>query len=256
MGRSMPDYILTYSRLYGKNVWQLWLLNRGGLNFCTHSTPLRMPLPGSNIKHLAITWGAGIAQWLERRTRDWKVAGSSPCRSGEIKNSPGSTFCADSLNALAGKRSRSFCQKCRWQVTVKPYVCGFAWSDMVNACMVYTERAETAAVSCGTSHASAVSTPLRWIFKNALWKTSHSCRITCERSESDPEHKSDQHFLSLPLILGSVNVFSLLSISIPMQSFSFYLYMCIIVIINIVLVYHYVIYYNISLWMSLLLVVL
>ena len=23
--------------------------------------------------------GAGIAQWLERRTRDWKVAGSNPC---------------------------------------------------------------------------------------------------------------------------------------------------------------------------------
>ena len=32
--------------------------------------------------------------------------------------------------------------------------------------MVYTERAEMAAVSCVTSHASAVSTPLRWIFKN------------------------------------------------------------------------------------------
>ena len=31
--------------------------------------------------------------------------------------------------------------------------------------MVYTERAEMAAVSCGTSHASAVSTPLQWIFK-------------------------------------------------------------------------------------------
>ena len=31
--------------------------------------------------------------------------------------------------------------------------------------MVYTERAETAAVSCGISHVSAVSTPLRWIFK-------------------------------------------------------------------------------------------
>ena len=29
--------------------------------------------------------------------------------------------------------------------------------------MVYTERAEMAAVSCGTSHARAVSTPLRWI---------------------------------------------------------------------------------------------
>ena len=26
--------------------------------------------------------GAGIAQWLERRTRDRKVAGSNPCRSG------------------------------------------------------------------------------------------------------------------------------------------------------------------------------
>ena len=37
--------------------------------------------------------------------------------------------------------------------------------------MVYTERGETAAVSCGTSHASAVSTPLPWIFKNANKQT-------------------------------------------------------------------------------------
>ena len=29
---------------------------------------------------------------------------------------------------------------------------------MVHGCMVYTERAEMAAVSCGTSHANAVST--------------------------------------------------------------------------------------------------
>ena len=29
-----------------------------------------------------INMGVGIAQWLERRTRDWKVTGSSPCRSG------------------------------------------------------------------------------------------------------------------------------------------------------------------------------
>ena len=36
---------------------------------------------------------------------------------------------------------------------------------MVHGCMVYTERAEMAAVSCGTSHASAVSTPLRWILE-------------------------------------------------------------------------------------------
>ena len=38
------------------------------------------------------------------------------------------------------------------------YVCGFAISAMVQGCMVYTERAETAAVSCGTSHVSAVTT--------------------------------------------------------------------------------------------------
>ena len=41
--------------------------------------------------------GSGIAQWLERRTRDWNVAGSTPCRSGGriSSSSPGSTFCAD-----------------------------------------------------------------------------------------------------------------------------------------------------------------
>ena len=36
---------------------------------------------------------------------------------------------------------------------------------MVRGCLVYTERAETATVLCGTSHASTVSTPLRWVFK-------------------------------------------------------------------------------------------
>ena len=38
----------------------------------------------------------------------------------------------------------------------------------VRGCMVCTERAETAAVSRGTSHVSAVSTTLGWIFKTAL----------------------------------------------------------------------------------------
>ena len=49
-----------------------------------------------------------------------------------------------------------------------PYVYGFAGSDMVHGCMVYTEYVDTAAVSRGTSHVSAVSTPLRWILKNVL----------------------------------------------------------------------------------------
>ena len=88
-------------------------------------------------------------------------------------SSPGSTFCADSfrypfhssVTAVARKRSRSFCQKQRWQVTAKHAYTLRMWLDMVHGCMVYTERAKMAAVSCGTSHASAVSTPLWWIFK-------------------------------------------------------------------------------------------
>jgi len=36
--------------------------------------------------------------------------------------------------------------------------------------MLYTKHAETAAVSCGTYHASTVSTPLRWIFKKTRFK--------------------------------------------------------------------------------------
>ena len=41
---------------------------------------------------------------------------------------------------------------------------------MVHGCMVYTRSAETAAISCGSSHASAVSTPLRCIFKKTRYK--------------------------------------------------------------------------------------
>ena len=48
-----------------------------------------------------------------------------------------------------------------------PYVCGFAQSVMVHGLYgVHRTCAETAAVLSGTSHASAVSTPLRWILKN------------------------------------------------------------------------------------------
>ena len=57
--------------------------------------------------------------------------------------------------------------------------------------MVYTERAETAAVSRSTSHASTVSTPLRWIFKKkkkTRYKASHSYRTTRERNESAQEN--------------------------------------------------------------------
>ena len=120
---------------------------------------------------------AGIAQWLERRTRDWKVAGSNPCwNGGRIFFSRVDFLCwllfrypfHPRVTAVARKRSRSFCQKCRWQVTAK-----HAYTLRMWLCMkwhgawlygVHRTCAETAAVSCGTNHASVVSTPLRWIF--------------------------------------------------------------------------------------------
>ena len=43
--------------------------------------------------------------------------------------------------------------------------------------------------SCGTSHASAVSTPLRWIFKKRAIKASHSCRTAYKRSECSRERR-------------------------------------------------------------------
>ena len=76
------------------------------------------------------------------------------------------------VTAAACKRSQSFCQKCRWQVTAKHTYPLRMWLCMMwhGAWLYGVHRtcAETAAVSRGTSHASAVSTPLRWIFKNAL----------------------------------------------------------------------------------------
>ena len=74
------------------------------------------------------TTGAGIAQWLEHRTREWKVAGSNPCwNGGRIFFSRVDFLCwllfrypfHPRVTTVARKKSRSFCQKCRWQVTAK-----------------------------------------------------------------------------------------------------------------------------------------
>ena len=70
---------------------------------------------------LCVMSQVGIAQWLECRTRDWKVAGSSPCRSsGRIFSSWVNFLCwllfwypfHPCVTAVACKRSQSFCQKC------------------------------------------------------------------------------------------------------------------------------------------------
>ena len=72
---------------------------------------------------------------------------------------------------------------------------------MTHGCTVYTERADMAAVLCGTSHVSAVSTSLQWIVKNALYifkkKPTTRVELHMPRSESARErrialYKSDQ----------------------------------------------------------------
>ena len=77
-----------------------------------------------------------------------------------------------------------------------PYVyIGFALSDMVHGWMVYTEHTEKAAVPCGTSHVSAVSTPLWWIVKNALKKlvTRVESHVESARERRTPIYKSNHH---------------------------------------------------------------
>ena len=86
--------------------------------------------------------GAGIAQWLEHRTRDWKVAGSNPCwNGGRIFFSRVDFLCwllfrypfHPRVTAVARKKSRSFCQKCRWQVTAKTRI-HLTYVDFIEPC--------------------------------------------------------------------------------------------------------------------------
>ena len=93
--------------------------------------------------------GAGIAQWLECQIHVQKVPGLSPHRSCRIIFfSRVSTICwvlfwypsHPRVTTVTCKRSQSFCQTHRWQVTAKltctAYTCGFIWHDTINQCMV------------------------------------------------------------------------------------------------------------------------
>ena len=63
------------------------------------------------------------------------------------------------VTAVACKRSWSFCQKCRWQVTAKHAYTLRMWLCMMRHGAwlygVHRTCTETPAVPCGTSHASA-----------------------------------------------------------------------------------------------------
>ena len=86
--------------------------------YSTNSSVLQLPQLGSRI-----------AQWLEHQTRDRKVLGSNPAgrSSGRVIFSRVNFLCCllfrypfhPHVTTVACKRSQSFCQKCRWQVTAK-----------------------------------------------------------------------------------------------------------------------------------------
>ena len=60
----------------------------------------------------------------------------------------GSAFCAGSSFGIRSIKDPNHSVKSaggRLQLNMHaPYICGFAWSEMVHGCMVYTERAKMA----------------------------------------------------------------------------------------------------------------
>ena len=109
-----------------------------------HNLSLICQMTSEDIKHQLITediMGAGIAQWLEHRTRDWKVAGSNPCwNGGRIFFSRVDFLCwllfrypfHPRVTTVAHKKNPGHSAKSaggRLQLnTHTPYVCGFYWT--------------------------------------------------------------------------------------------------------------------------------
>ena len=124
---------------------------------------------------MTVAWGGGDSSVVKAPDSWLKGRGfTNPCRSGgRIFFSRADYLCWLLFRYAFHPRVTAVARKSAgWQVTVK-----HAYTLRMWLCMkwhgawlygVHRTCAETAAVSCGTSHASAVSTPLRWIFKNAL----------------------------------------------------------------------------------------
>ena len=119
---------------------------------------------------VTLTKGAGIARWLEHWACDRTVPGFwvPAVVGGEILLQ--GRFPVLLFWYLAHKRSQSFCQNCRWQVTAKhtctlPMWLWVTWPFFtIKQCCYY------------------VSTTLWWILNNTLNRYSHSFRITCDMS--------------------------------------------------------------------------
>ena len=108
------------------------------------------------------------------------------------------------ITAVARKRSQSFCQKCRWQVTAKHAYTLRMWLCMKwSWCMVVWCTQNLRRDGCSFmwhQPCQHLSTPLRWIFKKTKqtkkrYKAGHSCRTTCERSECTQE-SGQQRYIS------------------------------------------------------------
>ncbi len=128
--------------------------------------------------------GSGDSSVVRASDFNRKVAGSNPCWSGgRIFFSRVNFLCwllfrypfHPRVTTVARKRPRSSCQKRRWQVTAKHTYTLRMWLCMKwHGAWLYgvhrmrRDWLSLAADSCGTSHASALSTPLWWIFKNTL----------------------------------------------------------------------------------------
>ena len=125
------------------------------------------------------------------------IIGVYPSGAAEEFSSPRSTFCADlfrypfhpCVTAVALKRSRSFCQTYRWQVTAK-----HAYTLRMWLCMkwhgawlygVHRTCTETAAVSCGTSHVVLFD-----CFARFRWApfSPQTAKQMCSLELSDTEH--------------------------------------------------------------------
>ena len=146
---------------------------------------------------------AGITQWLERRTRDRKVPGSSSGRSGEIIFFSMVNFLCwllfrcpfhPRVTSAARKRSRSFCQKCRWQFTAKhtytlPMRLWLKWlCKLVLGWMVYTKPAprqqQFHVVPARRQPKSAYQYTTSVDIKNARYKKEKKMRVTYSESDA------------------------------------------------------------------------
>ena len=110
------------------NFYALPLLPRK-FNFDNFSRSHLWFIGSQDIKYLTNSvGGAGIACWLERRTRDRKVASSNPRQERRENFLLQNQICVltfircplhPRVTAVARKRPRPFCQNRRWQVTPK-----------------------------------------------------------------------------------------------------------------------------------------